>query len=401
MTVQVITEERTKTLKQLTDIEPEFVSLVRHGANRQGFRVVKSDEPKGDIMTDIVQSLLVPVGTTIETLAGTPELGWLADASQSRRVEKGDYVELPQISEDKFVPNSLSLRRLGGSGALAVVGELEAEKAQGDELVMPNPMTAAIATQTTPNREYSFEDLFFKELDGFIDVVRGTMSQAKMDSGARKKAVMNAHKAFGSWLAMGLDALNKAKSDESLSALASGLEKTRETLAELLPKQEKIKEDQGGIFDMFKTKEELAAFVGDVIDQRRVKEEEDQKAQTMQAEEFGKAVDEAVQKKIEELGLKPVEKSDDDPKPEDKLVELEKEIASLKEKQDVLKRNLSGNSSASTDEGATKEKADKDDKEKAEYLLDGVPVDKRGNLYEGVLFNWPGIRRDMKKAELQ
>ena len=44
--VKIITEEAEKDITFLCDVDPFFVSLVKHGANQQPFRVIKEDTEK-------------------------------------------------------------------------------------------------------------------------------------------------------------------------------------------------------------------------------------------------------------------------------------------------------------------------------------------------------------------
>ena len=54
--MHVIKETVEKEIDFLVDVDPQFVSLVRHGANQQPFRVIKSETEGGDSVAMIVQS---------------------------------------------------------------------------------------------------------------------------------------------------------------------------------------------------------------------------------------------------------------------------------------------------------------------------------------------------------
>lgn len=218
--VRVVKETVDKEIHFLIDVDPRFVSLVRHGANQQPFRVIKSHKEGGDKdMGMIVQSILLPEGVTLEQLAAKKELAWLAEAVQAQKTDHGGYSKLIQKGENEFEENSLNLVKLDDSGAFAMVGKLLDPSQEKDSLAIGqretekiiaipvSPMAMPIAEEPRPNFVITFGEMFEKELHSFLDVVRGSLSQSGADPKKRKKAIMEAADAFKGFLVIGLDAL--------------------------------------------------------------------------------------------------------------------------------------------------------------------------------------------------
>uniref|UniRef100_A0A6M3M0F3 Uncharacterized protein n=1 Tax=viral metagenome TaxID=1070528 RepID=A0A6M3M0F3_9ZZZZ len=222
--VKVITETKETEVAMLKDVDVEFVSLVRHGANQSPFRVVKSDNLKeGDGMSMVIQSILFPKDLTLDALAAKEGLEWLSEA-KGDQVEKFDeYSKAVQIDVEKFDKGSLHLVKLDESGAFATVGKLTEDNAKENVLTLGqgqkeglnigiSPMNQPIAEEAGPVYVVTFRDMFEKELSSFLDVVRGAMNQSTSDTKKRKSAVMGALDSFKSFLAIGLDALSKSGS---------------------------------------------------------------------------------------------------------------------------------------------------------------------------------------------
>ena len=216
--VRVVKEVLEKEIAFLVDVDPRFVSLVRHGANQQPFRVIKS-EKGGDIVGLIVQSILLPDGVTLEQLAQKKDLAWLTEVNTEETSEHGGYSKVIQKAEDEFETGSLNLVKLDDSGAFAMVGKLLKPDPAKDVLslgvreadkildIPRNPMETAIAEEPRPSFVITFGEMFHKELSSFIDVVRGVLSQSGSDPKKRKKTVLDAADAFKGFLVIAMDAL--------------------------------------------------------------------------------------------------------------------------------------------------------------------------------------------------
>ena len=289
--IRVITEETEKDVTFLTDVDVEFVSLVRHGANQMHFRVIKSEtkEKGGDRLRTVIQSIILPRNTTLDAMADTDGLSWLVEAKSDELEEFDDYTKLIQIPVEKFDSDSLNLVKLHDNGTFAVVGKLESDDGLEDALVLgsremksmiplpQSPMDATVAEgPPVPAYLVTFRQMFEKELMSFIDVVNGTLSQSNSDPGLRKKTVLGSLDAFKAFMAVGLDALagavegkcdsggKKKKKDDSegLQMVQEQLTKMQETIRQALDA-----EKDGGTKKMFQfeTKEEFMEAVESVV----------------------------------------------------------------------------------------------------------------------------------------
>jgi hypothetical protein len=328
--VRIEKETARKTIAFLVDVDPEFVSLVRHGANQQPFRVVKSDEKGGDdLMGMIIQSILLPEGVTIEELAAKKDLGWLAEVATDNVTQHGEYTKLIQKDESEFEPESLNMAKLDDTGAFAMVGKLK-KPSEKDALTLgrteaeklldipASPMTAPVAEEVRPNYIVTFGEMFEKELHSFLDVVRGSLSQSSADLKKRKKTVMDALDAFKSFLAIVLDAI--------------GSEKVETKKAE-------------EVTEMFKDREEFAAAVAEVI-----------------GSTVPDLIDNAMKSFREEL-TPPADPPTADPPTEDdqpsqELADLTAKVEGFQEKLDALGQQLAGEPAVTDDDEPPVEKVD-------------------------------------------
>ena len=220
------TIEKEKEVNYLSNVDVQFVSLVKHGAIRQPFRLIKSDEE--DVMAKAIQTVMVAKPETIETLVEKEGLGWLSDADPKKKSEFDEYFAYEQQPIEDFEQDKLELVKVG-PGVFVLAGPALKQKADG--LNLPeSPMGSTIATVQPPAVEISFGEGFYKELDSFISGVMGHMNQTQADGKARKKAVLALHKNFGDFLAMALDRLPNTqvkfdarkfheKGDDSMSEL--------------------------------------------------------------------------------------------------------------------------------------------------------------------------------------
>jgi hypothetical protein len=314
MGVKITSEEAEKEIVFLVEPEAHFVSLVRHGANQQPFRVVKEDAEKGGagsghhehdgrkgggsapyvgssrysrdggalgdknrwkggemLMGMVVQSFLVPKDMKLAEIA-TGNLSWLSEAKDGDAVDFNDYMRLNQLEVGKFDAASLSMVKLHDRGVWAIVGKLlkeetgkaalsiGAEEAKKLLSVPQNPMNMQIASEERPAYVVSFGDMFGSELENFLSVVKGVLSQSGADTKTRKVTVMNALDAFKSFLSMSLDALNTATA--KMETPGTIMEQLQSAVQQLKDLSGKINE--GGGSAMFKTKEEFVAAVKEV-----------------------------------------------------------------------------------------------------------------------------------------
>lgn len=247
MAVTIVEEQVEKTVDMMTNPQIEFVSLVRHGANRMPFRVVKSQDKGGEpVVTLAVQSILLPNGQDISALAGKEGQQWVADARVDKAEQYEGYKKLVQTEEKAFDIGSLQLMSLG-KGAVAIVGKLE--QSVPDALTvstqvakeMPTPPLYAPMDSHAVTMAPSFGDVMEQELYSMMDVVYGALKQATSDAKQRKSVVLGAVENFKTFLATALDSIGTEKVE--LKAL----------------------KDEGGPKKMFNTKEEFVAGVAEVV----------------------------------------------------------------------------------------------------------------------------------------
>ena len=281
--MKIVSEVKEADVTFLTDADVQFVSLVRHGANRSPFKVIKEEKEGGDgKMTMVIQSILVPKNSSLEDLAKKKDCAWAVEAKTDSKETFDTYDKYVQIEEDGFVQNSLQLTKLDGNGTFAMVGSLKDGKSK-EVLTIPeqkmdipiSPMDTAIAEADGPAFVLTFRDMFDKELHGFLDVVQGTMNQSKVDTKKRKASVMSALTAFGNFLSIGIDAIDSnakgGKKEEKDNAVG-------EAAASIIKAMEDSKKLNGGEdMTLFKTKEDFVSAVAEILDVREAKKLEDAK----------------------------------------------------------------------------------------------------------------------------
>lgn len=261
---KIETVQTEKRIDFLVNVDPEFVSLVRHGANRTPFRVVKSEEGVNEMM--FVQSILVPKSVNLDEIVSKEGLTWLEKVKLSSKEDFDDYVKLHQMPVAKFEKN-LNMVKLDPSGVYAITGSLVDKEDSKDALtfeskkvskmmeVSGSPADAPVAEVERKPYVVSFKEMFEVELDNFLSVVRGTLNQSGVTPEKRKKTVMSALDGFKSFLTVALDAVNTAKKEDH-------------GFTELNDKLEKIHNEiiNGGNTDM--TKDEVKAIVIETLDEK-------------------------------------------------------------------------------------------------------------------------------------
>lgn len=277
---KIETVQTEKKINFLTNVDPEFVSLVRHGANRTPFRVIKEE---GANAMMFVQSILVPKSVNLDDIVSKDELKWLSGAKLSNKEEFDDIVKFQQMPVTKFEKN-LNMIKLDSSGVYAIVGDLVNKEDSKDALtfdlktlsdhiaiscspagklkkaskmmeVSGSPADAPIAEVERKPYVVSFKEMFEVELDNFLSVVRGTLNQSGVTPEKRKKTVMSALDGFKNFLTVALDAVKTAKKENS-------------EFTELNNKLEKIHNEiiHGGNKEM--TKDEVKAIVIETLDEK-------------------------------------------------------------------------------------------------------------------------------------
>ena len=356
--MKIVSEVKEADVTFLTDADVQFVSLVRHGANRSPFKVIKEEKEGGDgKMTMVIQSILVPKNSSLEDLAKKKDCAWAVEAKTDSKETFDTYDKYVQIEEDGFVQNSLQLTKLDGNGTFAMVGSLKDGKSK-EVLTIPeqkmdipiSPMDTAIAEADGPAFVLTFRDMFDKELSGFLDVVRGTMTQSKVDTKKRKASVMSALTAFGNFLSIGIDAIDsnakggkKEEKDNAVGEAAASIIKAMEDSKKL---------NGGGDMTLFKTKEDFVSAVVEILDVREAKKLEDAKKVDLVDKDKTELNEDGTPKKKEEKKEDVTLKTDDkslDSEVVQKVDKLTNDITALKTSFEEFGNRLQTSPGADTD----------------------------------------------------
>lgn len=250
-----------KKVKLLQNAKVDFVSLVKHGANRQPFRIVKSDdhlEGGDDKAMMIVQSLLVPKGKVLDELTKEEALTWLSEARTDEVREADGYDKLVQLPVEKFEDGSVHMLGLGDTGVYAIVGKLSSEPT-GKELSIGDVELEQLkkfqSVMDTPMEEIeppkgmvaTFGQLLDREIFSMMDVIHGSLRQKAAKPAVRKKTVLGAIDAFSKFMSMAMDELGKEAVKFDGSAFAAMKNKEDEPMAELFKSMDEFTDAVGGI----------------------------------------------------------------------------------------------------------------------------------------------------------
>jgi hypothetical protein len=248
----VETEESMKQIDALKNVDVSWISVVNHGANREPWKMFKSEEGMNE--DNVIQSVLVPKGADLEASAQKDNLGWLTEVIKSEAVKYESYTEFVQAPKTSF--ENLSFKIVSKEdGIVAVVGNLKPDKKKAagsmSLLTLPeNPMCMPVSTELVPVSQTA-GDVFYKEVYGMMDTIEGVMRQAAFTPADRKAAVLKSVSAFNTFCDMWTDALanldtTKTKFDVSI-------------LSDIIREQKK----DGGNPEMDETK--LAAAIAEAL----------------------------------------------------------------------------------------------------------------------------------------
>lgn len=268
MAVTIETKDVEKEVKYLKDVDVQFVSIVPHGANRQPFKIMKSE----DGMAAAIQSILIAKPETIETVVEKDGYDWLSALDPKTKQEFDTYFKYEHQDLEDFDKEQMTLANLG-QGVYALAGP--AMKVKADSLELPTPpMNQPVSEMQPPPIQLSFGEVFFRELDTAVAGTISLMGQAKSETKVRKKGVMSVWKNFVDFLSMALDnvpgdkvkmderkysqkgdgdmpdGLDEAKVKEMIDeALKTGFESFETKVAELIQKSLPQKEGDGDVSD--------------------------------------------------------------------------------------------------------------------------------------------------------
>lgn len=214
----------------LTNVDVEYVSLVRHGANRTPFRILKSDKG-GSTMEKVVTAVLIPKSISEDDAAGHLE-GYRSDEVK----EYDTYKSYIQVDHETIDPETAEVIFIDKeAGILGVVASLVTDKDEGGDISDPkNPDAAkedAAAEEKAGETEakgdedpkvvekesldYATMDELYMELYAMADIVGGALRQSQIEPNSRKSTVLTAIDNFRTFASMVLD---NAKSDDAVKS---------------------------------------------------------------------------------------------------------------------------------------------------------------------------------------
>ena len=159
----------------MVDPTVEFVSLVKYGANRAPFKVIKNEKEESK-MNKVVQSVLVRNDLSDEDITKAME-------GMDKRDEKhfSTYTAYPQVSVHKCKEESLIVQKHESvDGVYLVLGDLA--EGTGDSGTLQIDVKEAV--------DYATMDNLYSELYAMADVVGGAMRQENADADFRKTTIL-------------------------------------------------------------------------------------------------------------------------------------------------------------------------------------------------------------------
>lgn len=371
--VEIVTDKVEKEITFLSNVNVKFVSLVKHGANRVPFKVIKSENKGGVDSSMVIQSILVPKNQNFDSLSTEKGLEWLADAKKDNSKKYDTYSKYEQMPIEEFKKETIGMVQLTSNGVWAIVGKTEKEANKNAltlgkreiEKYMEIPVSpgdVVVAEVRHEPRPVTFNEMFERELYSFLDIVKGAISQTKSNPAKRRKTVVDSLEAFRSFLIMGLDAIEgntiKEKGNNTLNGLENKISQISKALKAL-----KVPGKEEESMSLFKDEKEFNDAVLNIL--KKEKEEEAKIAEEAKKKEDAEK-EEA--KKKEEAEKEANKNASDKDNSElsaavKKIEEISNKVDSIVEKQEKIENQLVTDPASgqnSTDAVTTKNKEDKD-----------------------------------------
>jgi hypothetical protein len=180
----------------MVDPQVEFVSLVKYGANRAPFKVIKNDKTKEEPnMNKVVQSVLVRNDLPDESITKALE-------GIDRRDEKkyNTFTAYPQVALAKIDEDSLIVQKHEEvDGIFFVLGDLG--EGVGEAGTLQVDIKEAV--------DYATMDNLYSELYAMADVVGGAMRQENADADFRKTTILTTIDNFRAFAEVVLEKLSE------------------------------------------------------------------------------------------------------------------------------------------------------------------------------------------------
>jgi hypothetical protein len=191
----------------MVDPKVEFVSLVKYGANRAPFKIIKSDKTKeDDNMNKVVQSVLVRNDLSDENITKA-----LEGIDRRDKKEFTTFTAYPQVPLAKVNEDSLYVQKHEEvDGIFFVLGDLA--EGVGDSGTLQVEVTEKEAV------DYATMDNLYSELYAMADVVGGAMRQENADADFRKNTILTTIDNFRAFAEVVLENLSEKAIEKGVKA---------------------------------------------------------------------------------------------------------------------------------------------------------------------------------------
>ena len=182
----------------MVDPTVEFVSLVKYGANRAPFKVIKNEKKKEESdMNKVVQSVLVRNDLSDEAITKA-----LEGIDRRDKKEFSTFTAYPQVSIHKCNEESLIVQKHEEQdGIFFVLGDLA--EGTGESGTLQVDVKEAV--------DYATMDNLYSELYAMADVVGGAMRQENADADFRKTTILTTIDNFRAFAEVVLENLSSEK----------------------------------------------------------------------------------------------------------------------------------------------------------------------------------------------
>lgn len=191
----------------MVDPKVEFVSLVKHGANRAPFKVMKSETPKEEInMNKVVQSVLVRNDLSEEDMAKALEGMDRRDAKEHKT-----FTAYPQTAVEKCAEGTLTVHKHDEiDGVFVVLGDLPEGAGESGTLMVEVDEKQAV--------DYATLDNLYSELYAMADIVGGALRQENAEADFRKSTILTTIDNFRAFAEVTLESLSDEKLEIAVKA---------------------------------------------------------------------------------------------------------------------------------------------------------------------------------------
>jgi hypothetical protein len=174
--------------------EAEFVSLVKHGANRAPYKILKHDKGGND-MNKVVQAILLRNDLPEEVVAKA-----LEGMDTRSKKEFNSLTSYPQCEPSKIAPDSYALAKTEDEGVYLVLGDLAEGQNENGTITLDTEKEAI---------DYATMDNLYFELYAMADLVGGVLRQETGDLKFKQETVLTAIDNFRSFAEAVLSSLTE------------------------------------------------------------------------------------------------------------------------------------------------------------------------------------------------